>query len=296
MPPVEPEDLLPLCGVRVARYLQRYTHANHEAFLDLLRFIRVWAKSRFVYDQRFGYLSGISLQLLCAFVAIENATEPASSLIPRFFEFCASINWDSEIIELEPPSGRILFPWEGDVMRLLTPRFPTQNTLYKCTREIMMVIQREFEIGLEKVRAGRAWPAFVEPPEVLLEGCTAAIKVQFWSPRGSTADEFKSWKDAVLSRVSAMLASLLNKTGHAGTPLPIVFQTPGENGFEHCACFFIGIRLRKDQTVYTVLSPEDRKSIFAIESKERCGIAVRVLRAAAFQSFITSTRILVAKI
>jgi poly(A) polymerase len=253
-------DVLTLCGIRNALYLKRAMKRHKAAFRNLVRFVRVWAKSRLIYGHCFGFISGIECQLLSAHIIRRHAGE--TELVERFFEFCGTRDWHREPFKLTEVGTLPGNQWNEDKMVILTPVYPAQNTARMATAETVAVMKREFEIGLRKCRESCSWEEFVECPE-LLPRCTRAIQVQFWA---LNPDDFQKWKGFMESRIYGMLITLI-RTGNAcyrGTPLPLTFVTPGEKGHTHCGCFFFGL-MGKPKSRLTLKQIIDRKGnrIFA---------------------------------
>jgi poly(A) polymerase Pap1 len=229
-------DVASLVSLRTTVYLKEIMQSFASTFPTLLRFIRLWAKSRLIYNHMFGFLAGIECELLSAFIVQKYPNEPAETLISRFFEFCEGFNWRGRSLALNSPYSGL----GSSAMTIMTPLEPSHNAMQLATPETVAVIEREFAIASRNCRENRPWDSFIELPEIL-PGCSRVIKVHVWS-RGS-ADEFAKWRGLVLSKVPSMVRALegTRQSGYRPTPLPFVFLTPGERGYANCCCFFFGL-------------------------------------------------------
>ncbi|GAB2265696.1 hypothetical protein Dimus_000735 [Dionaea muscipula] len=86
-----------LSGVRVnCAILQLVT--NLKEFQSLLRCIKLWAKRRGIYGNLFGYLGGVHLAILAAFICVRNPDAMLSSLVAGFFSTFASWPWPMPVV------------------------------------------------------------------------------------------------------------------------------------------------------------------------------------------------------
>uniref|UniRef100_A0A803L1J3 polynucleotide adenylyltransferase n=1 Tax=Chenopodium quinoa TaxID=63459 RepID=A0A803L1J3_CHEQI len=85
-----------LSGVRVNQCILQLV-PNLENFQSLLRCIKSWAKQRGIYGNLFGYLGGIHLAILSAFVCQTSPDACLSALIMNFFNTFASWPWPTPV-------------------------------------------------------------------------------------------------------------------------------------------------------------------------------------------------------
>jgi poly(A) polymerase Pap1 len=247
LPPQDEKGQTSLGGVRTTNYLIRRMRPHMEVFLDLVRFLRLWAKSRLIYGHSFGYLAGIDCQLLAAITVLQNQGQRApDALVLKFFELCVVHPWGNTPLALEHPT----IPkdkWSKQPMVILAPTSPPGrapiNTMKRCTPETAELIKREFAIGLQKARGKRPWKEFMEPPDVF-EGCTRAIRMRIWTPKKKGLDAFELWKKTTESKVLELVKGI-QPEGQANwrvIPLARIFETPGQIGpCTQSACIFYGL-------------------------------------------------------
>jgi poly(A) polymerase len=266
----DPRDTASIAGINaiIARnYILNEMSSDIDAFRDLFRFVRLWAKRRLIYGSSFGFLPGIACQLLSAFVVREHRQMLGYVLVHHFFELCAKIQWDKQILCLKDPPDMPARPRRKDVMILIVPDASSTNSLSSVTEETLAVMKREFDIGLEKSRTHQPWEKFIETPR-LFEHCTRVLQVQFWVENGRTKGEFEKWKDFIVSRVPGMLKKLKNmERGNHPTPLPLKFATPGENGKQNCGCILIGLMGRSQINTFNTIRVK-KKLIFAPQDQQ----------------------------
>ncbi len=107
---LEYRELVTISGIFESVNLIKYVPA-YKDFQVLLTFVKFWAKSRNVYGQAFGYLSGCSWTLMVAYFLLKNdfenrfvvntSSEHFAELVRRFFNFFASFNWNHPVCLLD---------------------------------------------------------------------------------------------------------------------------------------------------------------------------------------------------
>ena len=164
-----------LNGVRSATMIMSMIdHPNPRVYLDALRIVRKWAKSRILYGFKYGFLGGISWAISVATVytdllremdekgidLVSNVTgEPtvtACVIVRTFFARMCCWEWP-EPVELchyrdKPLLNFAVRPWDPKtsrhdaqhVMPVLTPVRPVQNTSTSVTRSTREVLRQEF--------------------------------------------------------------------------------------------------------------------------------------------------------
>jgi hypothetical protein len=83
----------------------------------------------------------------------------------------------------------------------------------------------------------------------VVAGWESSDKSAVWA---ADRQDFEKWKGFVESRILGMLFALEGQKDNCyrGTPFPVSFLTPGENGRRYCGCFFIGLPGRPRRIAY----------------------------------------------
>ena len=154
-------DVLAFNGPRVTEMIPRALQQPHTVFTRALRLLRHWAKQRFVYSNKAGYLGGVNLALMLCFVAQRAAPGAcALELILRFFDTFAT--WDAKkpvVLDAHVPHTCPAWlahlewrPAQSAAFVVLTPCFPRFNTTYTTSQFSFKVMQREFVRGARILR------------------------------------------------------------------------------------------------------------------------------------------------
>ena len=164
-----------LNGCRVADQLLRLV-PNHDAFRTALRALRVWAKHRGVYSNVMGYFGGVNLAILVARVCQLYPNAAPSMLVYSFFQLWDAWQWTTPVM-LTPivDEGHGLRVWDERVnkaerfqlMKIITPAYPAQNSTFNVTNSTLHVLKDAFRAGREtcaKILLGQAkWEALWSP-------------------------------------------------------------------------------------------------------------------------------------
>jgi len=164
-----------LNGVRSASMIMSMVdHPNPRVYLDALRIVRKWAKSRVLYGFKYGFLGGISWAISVATVYTDllrdlddkgmhlissttgEPTVTACVVVRSFFARMCCWKWP-EPVELchyrnNPMLDFAVRPWDPTiskhdaqhVMPVLTPVRPVQNTSTSVTKSTREVLRQEF--------------------------------------------------------------------------------------------------------------------------------------------------------
>jgi poly(A) polymerase len=116
-------------------------------FQHLLSYIRSWAQHVGLYGQIYGYLSGYSWAILCAYICHSSLSPLISlssiehfsidqffSLVQKFFSTYAQFNWSAQSLRLYPKSYKQISHSEKSSvhnrgsMRIISPSPPFNNT------------------------------------------------------------------------------------------------------------------------------------------------------------------------
>ena len=147
-------------------------------FLTAVRFLRLWAKQRAIYSNKSGYLGGINIVLLVAYVALRNPCAVASTLVLKTVQLVAKWDWsnreplvaflddgtasaseaDATITasDAEPGTEKLastcpvwlrtydLKGGEKDAVTVLTPCYPRFNTMHAASDYSVKALAAEF--------------------------------------------------------------------------------------------------------------------------------------------------------
>ena len=144
-----------LNGVRVAAYLFDLV-PNIASFRTVLRCIKLWSKVRGIYSNVLGFMGGINMAILVARVCQLYPNAAPSTLLQKFFTVWDIWKWPSPVL-LAPivDEGLGLKIWDPrknpmdkrDLMPIITPTYPCQNSTYNVTVSTLHVMKQEFARG-----------------------------------------------------------------------------------------------------------------------------------------------------
>ena len=149
--------ILSLNGCRVTNAILSLV-PDKENFKLTLRVIKLWAKKRGIYGNVIGYPGGVAWAILVAKVCQMFPKLKPNKLIRKFFNVYANWNWEEpvKITELKKDVGfkceiEVWKPKDDkdkdkyfNVLTILTPAFPSQNTNYNTTETTKRVLIEEF--------------------------------------------------------------------------------------------------------------------------------------------------------
>lgn len=147
-----------LNGPRNIEYVLRYIK-NKDAFNGALVMIRQWAKARQIYGSKYGYLSGISLTLMTAFIARFESDKDA--IVRMFFKLFSTWDWSKNTLSL----NRLVNFYRGDgvAMAVLTPIQPVINTTLSVNRFTCRIIVEELCRAHNCYCNGDLWLQVIQP-------------------------------------------------------------------------------------------------------------------------------------
>lgn len=257
-----------LNGCRVADQLLREV-PNHDAFRVALRTLRLWAQRRGIYSNVVGFFGGVNLAILVARVCQLYPNAASSMLVYSFFQLWSAWQWSTPvmlvpIVDEGLPGMRV---WDERVnkaeryqlMKILTPAYPAQNSTFNVSVSTLEVLKAEFRRGKEVTK------------NILLNKCKWEdlwIKTSFLtmykhylmvSISAKTAEDFKKWEGWVGSRVKLLIQGIENCTGgqmlaHPGTAR---YKDPEKEENTH-VILFLGLfpsSLKKKEKVAMNLNP-----------------------------------------
>lgn len=134
-----------LSGVRANRHILHVV-PNIEKFQSLLRCLKLWAKRRGVYGNLLGYLGGVHMTVLAAYVFQRHPDATLNSLIMNFFQTFAFWPWPTPVMLQE---GMLLTALDAiearSFMPIWLPSSPyefchtniTKSTFYRIRSELL---------------------------------------------------------------------------------------------------------------------------------------------------------------
>ena len=240
-----------LNGVRVAAFLFDLV-PNIESFRTTLRCIKLWSKRRGVYSNVLGFLGGINMALLVARVCQLYPNAAPSTLLQKFFTVWDIWKWPSPVL-LCPivDEGLGLKIWDPrrnpidkrDLMPIITPTYPCQNTTYTVTVSTLHIMKQEFSRGAAvcaEVAKGEAkWDKLFEASD-FFSLCKNFLQIKVTA---ATAEELKQWSGFVHSRLRKMIEQI--EDSQCGTlhiyPCTEEYKDPSLDEATHCL-YYMGLK------------------------------------------------------
>lgn len=174
---VDQKCVLALNGTRVTnRIISLVPHPDN--FRMAVRTVKLWAKSRAIYGNVFGYPTGVAWLMMMARVCQFYPNACPSTLMTKFFFVYSGWQWPNPVmlVEQENLSVRPDMPqWDprvhenerADLMPVITPAYPSINSTYNVIESTHFLIKKEFGRGkmlLAEINAGKtAWEKLWEP-------------------------------------------------------------------------------------------------------------------------------------
>lgn len=221
---------------RDLQYIQD-TVPDMEAFRLAYRCIKLWAAQRGVYSSKFGYLGGIHITLMLAWICkimahqIESVT--AADIITTFFHHYAHFNWKEDMVfdaffhRNRPRYQRSV----GESMVILGFYAPNSNIAHNSTTPALNTMIREFRLADEKLSSdGMMWDKFfgTTPDDLTGGGLTIGardfltshdnyikVDLQYWGRSLSKATSFLGWLE---SRCLALVTGKFRHLTHCSVP------------------------------------------------------------------------------
>lgn len=207
-----------LNGPRVTNLINQITQPFGQNFIKVLRSVRIWARRRAIYSNKTGFLGGVNWSILVAFVCRLYPNQTAAVLLQKFFWVLKNWKWPNPITIHDPADpGLELRQWDAqsgwkDVMPILTPAYPVQNSSFTVTRSTLSIMQMEFERAYAltgsamKIAGKEAWEALFEPSDFFIR-FQAYIMI---TVKAATHKNLQSWAGWVESRLRKLVQVLEN--------------------------------------------------------------------------------------
>ena len=274
---VDEESVRSLNGRRVNDMLLKLT-PDVDKFRVVLRFIRIWAKKRFVYGNVFGYLGGVNLAILAAFACQRYPNKSPAFIIMMLFHDLATWQWPEPIYINNPSTGNRpnwdqAKPQERkEFMPIITPAYPTINSLRSATRSTRNRMVHEFKRGFNKCREiilnGSLWDSLISYPTFFVR-YAKYVEINVF---GATQESVHEFVGFVQSRLRHLITSL--EAEHLikfAMVFPNEFKTPNYRGHEICSSYYIALTFHtsrdENQTRTIDLSPAARNWVNEIRPK-----------------------------
>ncbi|MEO0967646.1 MAG: poly(A) polymerase [Cyanobacteria bacterium J06639_18] len=129
-------------------------HTPLKSFRLLLRTVRAWAKSRWIYSNNYGFLGGFSWALLTAWscqnyhINYDDNDISLDKLLFNFFHLLAEHDW-SKPISLTDAGLQYKVRLPQDWMPIITSISPCQNTARNVTKSTLNILRSEFMRGAD---------------------------------------------------------------------------------------------------------------------------------------------------
>ena len=203
-------------GVRVAAFLFNVVpHIGN--FRAVLRCIKLWSKRRGIYSNVLGFFGGINMAILVARVCQLYPNAAPSVLLQKFFQVWDMWKWPSPVL-LAPivDEGLGLRIWDPrknpldrrDLMPIITPTYPCQNSTYNCTVSTLHIMKTEFSRGAsicaEVAKDEAAFSKLLDPIAFFsMHKNYLQIRVT-----AATAGDLKKWSGFVFSRLRKLIEQI----------------------------------------------------------------------------------------
>ena len=233
-----------------------------EKFRLVLRFIRIWAKKRFVYGNVFGYLGGVNLAILAAFICQRYPTRTPAYIILMFFHDLAKWQWP-EPIYINTPSTGNRPNWDPskpqdhkDCMPIITPAYPTINSLRNATRSsrsrMMHEFKRAYNVCSQIIQNASIWDQLISPPTFFVRH-NKFVEITVFANVEETQREFVGFVQSRMRHITCALEAV-HQVRFAYV-YPNEFKTPGHRGHEFCSTYYIGLtfyRIKEENLTKTI--------------------------------------------
>ncbi|KAK7412865.1 hypothetical protein VNO78_04568 [Psophocarpus tetragonolobus] len=134
-----------LSGVRVNKLILHLVPTNVEKFQSMLRCLKLWAKRRGVYGTLLGYLGGIHMTVLAAYVFQRYRGATLNALIMIFFQTFAFWPWPTPVVLQEGMLLTIITAIQTrSLMPIILPSHPYEYCQSSITTSTFFRIKTEF--------------------------------------------------------------------------------------------------------------------------------------------------------
>jgi poly(A) polymerase len=193
-----------------------------EAFTVLVRAMRLWARRRGLYSNKLGFLGGVNFNILAVYVCQRYPSLAPAALFYRFFYVMRLHQWPTPIMIDQPYLSPTLSfnsdVWQagslrgGNMMPIITPSYPCQNSSFNVSRSTLLVMRAEFERGYLLARDTLSgadpsihdWAPVFEPTDFFTR-FENYLQLDLWA---SDDRELGVWRGWVESKVRLLVEDL----------------------------------------------------------------------------------------
>ena len=251
---IDEKSVLSLNGCRVTDTVLSLV-PNVDAFRLTLRFIKLWAKNRGVYSNKFGYLGGVSWAILTARVCQLYPTATSSQLLRHFFRVLSVWKWPTPIHLRQPVlSSPLEMPvWtesrnRNDLLPIITPAYPCMNSTHNVSnttkRHILAELNRGATLSQELILPETSPERVREIYEKLVEEIDFFDRYKYFLDVAAIAGnslEMDVWYGWVESQLRKFFAKLDLIPGLMLHPLPRSYKEPNRPDGRLSEHFYIGL-------------------------------------------------------
>lgn len=200
-------------------------------FQCVVKFLKIWARERYISGNVFGYLGGINLALIAAHVCQNtHETTPDHVLLEVFFEL-SQWNWPHPLKINSIKKGQYK-SWSSqanseDVMPIITPAYPAINSMRNATKSSLHRMKKEFNRAykymIKIVNGELDWSSLLAPPHFFSD---YRIYLQV-SCTAKELDDFILWR-GIIEKDLRRLTKLLEATPQVSYAIlfPFGFEEP----------------------------------------------------------------------
>ncbi|CAG9460783.1 unnamed protein product [Pedinophyceae sp. YPF-701] len=192
-----------------------------EAFKTALKYLKLWCEQRGIYGNKMGYLGGINLAIMTAYVCQLYPKAAASHIVSRFFFIYSQWQWTTPVrlgpIDYDTQLGHKV--WNPDLnyidaqhlMPIITPTYPAMNSTHSANQSSLETMRAEFARGhalcqgiLQPGALRPNWASLVEPAD-FFQSYKKFLEVQI---RAENDDLFKMWSGYACANVRRLVEAL----------------------------------------------------------------------------------------
>ena len=225
---------------------------NSENFRTTLRVIKLWAKQKGISSYVFGFLNGVSMAIMVAYVCIQNPRDLPSQLVKKFFITFATWEWPKPVTICEinnDYSKHLDIAWSPKSQHpfpVITPCIHT-NCLFKVNEDTKYIISKFLisgaEVLMKSAESLEVWDELFKAFEPL-ETYKQFLRVDIVA---NNEKDFLTWRGFVESKLSFILVGF-SKNGVMLHPSSREFIFPIKE-YKFGVTYFFGMKLKKDASL-----------------------------------------------
>lgn len=244
------ESILSLNGSRVTDQILTLV-PNKENFILTLKSIKLWASSRGLYSNAFGYCGGVAYAILTAKICQMFPNYKPNKLLYMFFTIYSEWDFSKNPIMLNEIIKDVGFKVDLDVFNLetakyniavITPAFPAMNSTHNVSETTKRVLINEFNfsknlIDLINNQNKLPWKVLFTKFNIF-EKYNAFLQIDILS---SNEKDFKKWLGFVESKLRLLIKFLEDIYQIRTHPYPDNFNIT-DSKYLYAKAFFFGIQ------------------------------------------------------